>query len=155
VQQRFMQAALLEAQKAFTEGEVPVGAVLVVEDHILASDHNRTEQRHDPLAHAEILVIRAACQQLNYERLAAAAMYVTLEPCVLCAGALLLARIRCLIYGAANPKAGAIRSLYTLVQDTRLNHQIEVISGVMQDECSQLMTSFFQQLRQGEVPKRS
>jgi tRNA(adenine34) deaminase len=150
-----MQAALQEAQKAFEEGEVPVGAVIVVENQIVASGHNRTEQLHDPLAHAEILVIRDACETLQYERLSTASLYVTVEPCVMCAGALLLARIRSLIYGAANPKAGAIRSLYTIVQDTRLNHQIEVISGVLQEECAQLMISFFTQLRCGEVPKWS
>ena len=150
-----MQAALLEAQKAFEEGEVPVGAVLVVDNQIIASDHNRTEQLHDPIAHAEILTIRKTCEKLHYERLTDASLYVTVEPCVMCAGALLLARIRHLIYGTANPKAGAIRSLYTIVQDTRLNHQIEVTSGVLQEECARLMTSFFQQLRVGEVPKWS
>jgi tRNA(adenine34) deaminase len=150
-----MQAALIEAQKAYEEGEVPIGAVIVVDNQIIASDHNRTEQLHDPIAHAEILVIREACEKLHYERLSAASLYVTVEPCVMCAGALLLARIRYLIYGAANPKAGAICSLYTVVQDARLNHQIEVTSGVLQAECSHLMTSFFQQLRTGEVPKWS
>ena len=150
-----MQAALIEAQKAYVEREVPVGAVIVIENQVIVADHNRTEQWHDPLAHAEMLVIRSACEKLGYERLSAAAVYVTVEPCVMCAGALLLARIRQLIYGTANPKAGAISSLYTLAQDTRLNHQIEVITGVLQAECAHLMTSFFQQLRTGEVPKWS
>ena len=150
-----MQAALDEARQAFEEGEVPVGAVLVIDHQVVAADHNRTEQRHDPLAHAEILVIRRACEQLHYERLPEAALYVTVEPCIMCAGALILARIRQLIYGTPNPKAGAICSLYALGQDVRSNHQFEVSAGVLQPECAQLMTSFFQQLRQGEVPKWS
>jgi tRNA(adenine34) deaminase len=150
-----MQAALQEARHAFQEGEVPVGAVIVVEKQIIASNHNRTEQQRDPLAHAEILTIREACRALQVERLADAALYVTLEPCVMCAGALVLARIRRLIYGIENPKAGAVCSLYQIAQDTRLNHQVEVIAGILPQECRQLMTSFFQQLRSGEVPKWS
>ena len=150
-----MQSALNEAQKAFREREVPVGAVIVVDGQIVASNHNRTEQWRDPIAHAEILVIRDACEVLQYERLAQASLYVTVEPCVMCAGALVLARIRRLVYGTENPKAGAICSLYNIVQDTRLNHQVEVISGVLQQECRRLITSFFRQLRTGEVPKWS
>jgi tRNA(adenine34) deaminase len=150
-----MQAALQEAQIAYNEGEVPIGAVIVVDDRIVVSNHNRTEQRHDPLAHAEMLVIRDACRIVDYERLADAAMYVTVEPCVMCAGALVLARIQRLIYGADNPKAGAIRSLYSVVEDSRLNHQMEVVPGVAIEECRRLMQSFFRQLRAGEVPKWS
>ena len=150
-----MQIALDEARQAFQEGDVPVGAVIVVENQVIASNHNRTEQRHDPIAHAEILAIRDACQKMHYERLADASLYVTVEPCMMCAGAIILARIRQLVYGTDNPKAGAVRSLYTVVQDTRLNHQVEVISDVLQEECQQLMTEFFRQLRTGEVPKWS
>ncbi len=150
-----MYAALQEAQHAFNEGEVPVGAVIVVDNHVIASNHNRTEQRHDPLAHAEILVIRDACRRLHYERLAEASLYVTVEPCVMCAGAMVLARIRQLVYGTENPKAGAVHSLYTVVRDTRLNHQLDVIAGVLQQECRELMTTFFRQLRAGGVPKWS
>ena len=142
-----MQRALQEAQKAFDEGEVPVGAVIVVENQIVASDHNRIEQLRNPIAHAEMLVIQEACRKLQYERLSSASLYVTVEPCVMCAGAILLARIQKLIYGTENPKAGAIRSLYTLVQDARLNHQVEVISGILRAECSQLMIAFFRRLR--------
>ncbi|MCP4396554.1 MAG: nucleoside deaminase [bacterium] len=148
-----MQTALQEAHTAYNEGEVPIGAVIVVENQLIASNHNRTEQRHDPLAHAEILVIRDACRVMDYERLAAAEMYVTVEPCVMCAGALVLARIQRLVFGADNPKAGAIRSLYSVVDDSQLNHQMEVIPGVLQEECRRLMQSFFRQLRAGEVPK--
>ena len=150
-----MQLALQEAILAYNEGEVPVGAVIVIDDQVVASNHNRTEQHHDPLAHAEVLVIRDACRTFQYERLADASLYVTVEPCVMCAGALVLARIRSLFFGAENPKAGAIRSLYSMAQDTRLNHQIHVIDGVMRQECRELMTSFFRQLRAGEVPKWS
>ena len=148
-------AALLEAQAAYDEGEVPIGAVIVVDSRIIASNHNRTEQQHDPIAHAEILAIRDACQQMGYERLTEASLFVTVEPCVMCAGALVLSRIRQVIYGTENPKAGAVDSLYHLVQDVRLNHQLDVISGVMRAECSRLMSTFFRQLRSGEVPKRS
>ena len=150
-----MMAALREAQAAYDEGEVPIGAVIVVDARIIASNHNRTEQQHDPIAHAEILAIHDACQQMSYERLTDASLYVTVEPCVMCAGALVLSRIRQVIYGTANPKAGAVDSLYQVAQDARLNHQLDVISGVMRAECRQLMSTFFQQLRSGEVPKRS
>ncbi|MDY0091431.1 MAG: tRNA adenosine(34) deaminase TadA [Candidatus Vecturithrix sp.] len=150
-----MQAALQEAQAAYNEGEVPVGAVIVVANQIIASNHNRTEQCHDPVAHAELLAIRDACRVFQYERLAEASLYVTVEPCIMCAGAMVLARIRCLFYGAPNPKAGAIRSLYQIGQDPRLNHQIEVSSGVLEQECREMMTSFFRQVRSGEVPKWS
>ncbi len=150
-----MQAALEEARKAFQEGEIPVGAVVVVDGEVIASNHNRIEQWSDPIAHAEILVIRGACEALRYERLAQASLYVTLEPCVMCAGALVLARIQRLVYGIENPKTGAICSLYKIVQDRRLNHEVEVISGVLQRECRRLITSFFRQLRTGEVPKWS
>ncbi|MBD3325566.1 hypothetical protein GF339_13345 [candidate division KSB3 bacterium] len=150
-----MHAALQEAHQAFAEGEVPVGAVLVIGNRIIAANHNRTEHTHDPLAHAELLVIRDACRQVQYERLTDASLYVTVEPCIMCAGALVLARVQRLIYGTPNPKAGAVRSLYQLVQDTRLNHQIDVIAGILEPECRQLMTAFFQHLRRGEVPKWS
>ncbi len=150
-----MQAALGEAQYAYDEGEVPIGAVIVVDSHIIASNHNRTEQQRDPIAHAEILAIHDACQLIGYERLTEASLYVTVEPCLMCAGALVLSRIRRLIYGTENPKAGAVCSLYQVAQDIRLNHQFEVVSGVMRAECSRLMSTFFQQLRAGEVPKRS
>ncbi len=150
-----MQAALHEARLAFSEGEVPIGAVLICDEQIIAADHNRTEQLHDPLAHAEILAIRAACTSLQYERLDQAMLYVTVEPCAMCAGAIVLARIAGIVYGTANPKAGAVRSLYTLTQDQRLNHQTTVTSGILQAECAQLMSSFFRQLRRGEVPKWS
>lgn len=150
-----MRRALQEAILAYNEGEVPVGAVIVIDNQVLASNHNRTEQYHDPLAHAEILAIRDACRIAQYERLAEASLYVTVEPCVMCAGALVLARIRQVIFGAVNPKAGAIRSLYTMAQDARLNHQCDVIDGVLAQECGALMSSFFRQLRAGEVPKWS
>ena len=150
-----MLAAVQEAHRAYDEGEVPIGAVVVVDNQIIASNHNRTEQQHDPIAHAEILAIRDACRHISYERLTDASLYVTVEPCVMCAGALVLSRIRQVVYGAENPKAGAICSLYSVAQDVRLNHQVEVVAGVMRDECRRLMSSFFQQLRLGEVPKRS
>ena len=150
-----MLAAVQEAHRAYDEGEVPIGAVVVVDNQIIASNHNRTEQQHDPIAHAEILVIRDACQHVGYERLTEASLYVTVEPCVMCAGALVLSRMKRLVYGANNPKGGAVCSLYAVAQDARLNHQLEVVAGVMRDECRRLMSSFFQQLRSGEVPKRS
>ena len=150
-----MQIAIREAQAAFQEGEVPVGAVVVIDNQVIAANHNRTEQFRDPLAHAEMLVIRDACQVFQYERLSEASLYVTIEPCAMCAGAVVLARLRQLVYGARSPKAGAIHSLYQLVQDPRLNHQVEVVGEVQAQVCGQLMSAFFQQLRRGEVPKWS
>ena len=139
--------ALKEAEDAFKEDEVPVGAVIVIEDEIIAIDHNRRESLVDPSAHAEILVLRAASDKINNWRLTNATLYVTKEPCVMCAGAMVNARLGRLVYGCKDIKAGAVDSLYQILSDKRLNHQVEVISGVLEEECSSLLKRFFREKR--------
>lgn len=140
---RYMQMALEQAQKAFSRGEVPVGAVLVREGRVLAAARNRCEKLKDPTAHAEILVLREAGQVLGGWRLTGCTLYVTLEPCPMCAGALVQARIERLVYGAADLKSGACDTLYNIVQDKRLNHRLAVTAGVMGAECAALLREFF------------
>ena len=145
--ERFMQAALAEAEAAESEGEVPIGAVVVLEGRIIGRGHNRVEAAQDPTAHAEIIAIGAAAQTLNTWRLDEATLYVTLEPCHMCAGAIVLARISRLVYGARDPKAGACGSLAMVPQDLRLNHRVEVIPGVLAEECGSLLSEFFRKRR--------
>lgn len=142
-----MRIALEEAELAKVEGEIPVGAVVVLEDQVLARDHNRREFLADPTAHAEILALRAAAQSIGHWRLLGADVYVTLEPCAMCAGAMVQARVRRCIYAAEDPKAGAAGSLCNLLADPRLNHQVEVIPGVLREESGSLLREFFQQRR--------
>lgn len=138
-----MQIALEEARKAFECGEVPVGAVIVKGGEIIARDHNRRETLGDATAHAEILALREASRRIGGWRLTDTTVYVTLEPCPMCAGALVQARVNRLVYGADDPKAGAVCSLYNLVQDERLNHRMEVTAGVLAGECGDLLKNFF------------
>ncbi len=145
--QRFMDAALAEAMAAQAAGDVPIGAVIVRAGETIAAAHNRRAIDRDPTAHAELLAIRAAAQALGDWRLTGCQLYVTLEPCCMCAGAIVLARIDRLIYGAADPKAGAVSTLYQLCNDDRLNHTVEVTTGVAADRCGQLLTEFFQAQR--------
>lgn len=142
-----MKLALNEAQKAAERDEVPVGAVILLEDRILSVASNQREADQDPTAHAEILALKEASRQLQSWRLTGATMYVTQEPCPMCAGALLNARISRLVYGCSNPKAGAVRTLYQLLEDKRLNHTVEVIPEVLATECSALLSKFFENLR--------
>jgi tRNA(adenine34) deaminase len=140
----FMALALREAERAFLEEEVPIGAVVVSSnEEILAVDHNRTRQLNDPTAHAEILTLRTAAQGQNNFRLPGAILYITIEPCLMCAGAIIQARLGKVIYGAADSKAGALGSLYDISSDSRLNHRFEVIKGVLESECRELMQRFF------------
>ncbi len=143
----FMREALDEAKKAFEKEEPPVGAVIVREAEIIARGHNLRESLQDPTAHAEMLAIRAAAAELGSWRLSDCAIYVTLEPCAMCAGAMVLARVNRLVYGADDPKAGAVGSLMNLMSDKRLNHQIEVKSGVLASECGDLLRVFFSSRR--------
>ena len=145
---KFMEIALQEAQKAFSIGEVPVGAVLVQEETIITRGHNQREQRQDPTAHAELIVIQGAAEKLRSWRLIDTTLYVTLEPCLMCAGAMLQARIPRLVLGTRDPKAGACGSLYTVHKDSRLNHQIDVIHGIEEEACGNILKDFFQQLRE-------
>jgi len=144
----FMQLALQEAEYAMAENEVPVGAVIVYEGRIIAAAHNQRQQLRDPTAHAEMIAITQAAALRGSWRLDGCTLYVTLEPCPMCAGAILQARIPTVVYGAADPKAGAVQTLYRLLDDPRLNHRAEVVSGVRAEACGQILTRFFQQQRQ-------
>lgn len=143
----YMRLALQEAQAAFDENEVPVGAVIVHEERVIASAHNQREQLRDPTAHAEMIAITQAAEALGSWRLDDCTLYVTLEPCPMCAGAVVQARIPLVVYGAADPKAGAVASLFSLLDDPRLNHRAQVVGGVMGEECGQILSRFFQAQR--------
>ena len=143
----WMTQALVEARRAAELGEVPIGAVVVRDGEIVGRGHNRREIDGDPLAHAELLALREAALRVRGWRLAGCSMYVTLEPCPMCAGALVASRIDRLVYGAADPKAGFCGSLGNLVQDPRLNHRLEVSPGVLAEESSALLRGFFASLR--------
>lgn len=138
-----MTLALQEAQKGGESGEIPVGAILVREGEIIARDHNRPIALADPTAHAEILVLRAGAYKLRNYRLSGCTLYVTIEPCAMCAGAILQARISCLVFGAPDQKGGAVVSLFQLLNDKRLNHQVEIVPGVLQKECAEILSLFF------------
>lgn len=142
-----MRKALGEAQQAYNEQEVPVGAVIVHQQRVIAAAHNQRETLKDPTAHAEMIAITQAAEMLGSWRLEDCALYVTLEPCPMCAGAIVQARIPQVVYGAADPKGGAVESLYHLLEDGRLNHRAEVFAGVLADPCSQILRDFFQEQR--------
>lgn len=145
--ERMMRLALEQARRCVGWGDVPMGAVIVGEDRVLARAGNRRERLGDPTAHAEMLALRRASRSVEGWRLDGCTLYVTLEPCAMCAGAMVLARIDRLVFGAADPKAGFAGSLGDLVSDQRLNHRIEVTSGVLADECGDLLREFFQTRR--------
>jgi tRNA(adenine34) deaminase len=147
----FMRMALEEALKAEGIGEVPIGAVIVGEDgEIISRAHNMRETSFDPTAHAEIIAIREAAKELGNWRLADTTLYVTLEPCVMCMGAIILSRIKRVVLGAHDPKAGAIVSVYNIGADEKLNHKVQVEEGVLKDECAGLLKRFFGNLRGGK-----
>ncbi|MCJ7729074.1 MAG: tRNA adenosine(34) deaminase TadA [Sedimentisphaerales bacterium] len=147
VDEQYMRIAIDQARIAKENGDVPIGAVIVHNDQIIAKAYNQREQLQDPTAHAEIIALTQAAAALENWHLNGCTMYVTLEPCCMCAGALVLARIDRLVYGCDDPKTGAIKSLYNIVSDERLNHRVEVTSGVLADECSQILQEFFAQRR--------
>ena len=142
-----MHLALAEAAKAAAIGETPIGAVLVIDGEVIAAAHNMRETWQDPTAHAESIVLREAAARLGRWRLSDATVYVTLEPCLMCAGALVLARIGRLVYGCRDPKAGALGSVYDVVRDNRLNHVYRITPGVLEEECSAVLSGFFEKLR--------
>jgi tRNA(adenine34) deaminase len=146
-QLQLMTEAIAEARRAVAEGEVPVGAIAVADGRIVGAGHNQPITLKDPTAHAEILAIRAAASTLKTYRLTALTIYVTLEPCVMCVGAMLNARIARVVYGARDDKAGALGSVYDIGRDGRLNHRFEVVGGVMESECAELMRDFFRARR--------
>ena len=143
-----MAEALAEARRAEAEGEVPIGAVVVVDDRIVGRGRNARERLRDPTAHAEILALREASRALARWRLTGATVYATLEPCPMCAGALVNARVDRLVYGVADPKAGAVDTLFDLLRDARLNHRVEVARGVLAEECGELLRAFFRARRE-------
>jgi tRNA(adenine34) deaminase len=143
----FMRLALNEARAALQHGDIPIGAVAVRGDEVISGGHNERELRQDPTAHAELIALRKASEKLGTWRLTDVDLYVTLEPCPMCAGGLVWARINKLIYGAPDPKAGAAYSLYNIVQDPRLNHECKIVTGVLEEECSELLQSFFRRKR--------
>ena len=145
--EHFMGEALRLAGEAYKREEIPVGALLVYEDRILTGNFNRREELNDATAHAEILVLREAGRLLGSWRLPETTLYVTLEPCPMCAGALLQARVSRLVFGARDPKAGAVVSLYDMLRDTRLNHRMEYTEGVLQEQCAAILRKFFQERR--------
>lgn len=145
--QLYMQMALQQAEQAARADEVPVGAVIVREGSVIAAAHNQREMLRDPTAHAEMIAITQAAEAVGGWRLEGCLLYVTLEPCPMCAGAILQARIPVVVYGAVDPKAGAVDSLYRMLDDTRLNHRCQVISGVLGQRCGQVLTDFFRQRR--------
>lgn len=144
----YMALALEQARRAAAEGEVPIGAVIVCDGAVVAHGRNARENAADPTAHAEMIAIREAAARLDRWRLSGCTLYVTLEPCPMCAGAVVNSRIDRLVYGAADPKAGAVGTLYDLSTDLRLNHRFDVTSGVLEEECSQVLKEFFQALRE-------
>lgn len=142
-----MRMALREAETAMAEEEVPVGVIIVQQTRVIAAAHNQREQLRDPTAHAEMIAITQAAEALQSWRLEACTLYATLEPCPMCAGAILQARIPTVVYGATDAKAGAVDSLFSLLADERLNHRCKVLAGVLAQPCGRLLTNFFQRQR--------
>ena len=145
--EKFMAEALKEAEKSANFDEVPVGAVIVKDEKIIARGHNLRERKNDPTAHAEIVAIRKACKKLKSWRLEGCTIYVTIEPCSMCAGTLLWTRIKRIVYGAKDPKGGSLGSSYNLFEVKNINHHPEIEGGVLEEKCSTLMTSFFRSKR--------
>lgn len=143
----FMRAAIAEAGLALDEGEVPIGAVVVHDGRIIGRGHNQRETLNDPTAHAEMIAITAAASHLQSWRLERCALYVTLEPCAMCAGAIVLARLERLVFGTADPKAGACMSLYQITADERLNHRVALEYGILREECAEVLQQFFAKQR--------
>ncbi len=143
----FMRFALKEAETAFMEGEIPVGAVLVKDNEIIAKAHNIRETSKDPTAHAEMITLRDGAKKIYNWRLTDTTLYVTKEPCIMCAGVMVNARLGRLVYGCKDTKGGAVDSLYNLLSDKRLNHQVEVVSGIFAEECAAILKRFFEMRR--------
>ncbi|MEX2602500.1 MAG: tRNA adenosine(34) deaminase TadA [Balneolaceae bacterium] len=144
---RYMQQALLLAEEAARRGEVPVGAIIVSDEEIIGKGYNQVEQLHDPTAHAEMIAISAACMTTGEKHLANATLYVTLEPCPMCAGALVLSRIKRVVFGALDAKSGACGSMFNISSNRQLNHQAEIIQGVLESDCAQILSTFFEKKR--------
>jgi tRNA(adenine34) deaminase len=150
----WMRRAIAEADKARSKDEVPIGCVIVRDNRIIARGHNLRESSRDPSAHAEMIAIRKAARKLSSWRLLETTLYVTLEPCTMCMGAIILARIPCVVFGCFDPKGGAAGSLYDLSNDPRLNHRVELLPGVLESSCSSLLSDFFADLRRRRRARR-
>jgi tRNA(adenine34) deaminase len=150
----YMALALAEARKAFERDEVPVGAVIVYRDAVIGAGYNRREELQSPVAHAEMVAVEQASRRLKSWRLSECRLYVTLEPCIMCTGAILQARIGGLVFGCLDPKAGAVESLYRLCDDMRLNHRIPAKGGVLADACANLLEEFFSRLRERKLHEK-
>jgi tRNA(adenine34) deaminase len=148
IDRRFMRQALDAARQSLDSEDVPVGAVVVHAGRVIGRGCNQREKLHDPTAHAEMLALTAAAEYLGQWRLDGCTLYVTLEPCAMCAGALVLARVQRLVYGAADPKAGACGSLFTITDDPRLNHRVDTVAGMLADEAAELLRGFFRRRRE-------
>lgn len=146
---KYIQKAIEQAKIAESNGDVPIGAVIVKDNNVIATGYNQVEKNKNSLDHAEIIAIRNAIEHTGYKHLLDCNLYVTIEPCAMCAGAIVLSRIPLLVYGANDPKAGASESLYSITSDNRLNHRCEIVSGIMKDECSSLLSNFFKKIRKG------
>jgi tRNA(adenine34) deaminase len=151
--ERWMEYALKEAAQALRRKEVPVGAVIILENRIIGRGYNQIESLQDPTAHAEMIAITAAATWLGSRRLDDCTLYVTLEPCAMCAGAIVQARVPRLVFGAFDPKAGACGTLYNLVQDARLNHRVDLKGGICAEECGAFLKEFFAKVRTSEIEK--
>jgi len=151
----YMKLAIEEAKRAADIDEVPIGAVLVINDEVIAKAHNLRETQQRSIAHAELLALDEACQRLDTWRLEDSTLYVTLEPCAMCSGAIVLSRVKRVVYGASDPKGGCAGTLMNLLQEQRFNHQAEVVSGVCEEECSELLSSFFRQLRKRKKDEKN
>ncbi|MBT2639633.1 tRNA adenosine(34) deaminase TadA [Bacillus sp. ISL-39] len=152
--ERYMLEAIEEAKKAGQIDEVPIGAVIVLDGEIIARAHNLRETKQSSIAHAEVLAIDEACQKLGTWRLEDAILYVTLEPCPMCAGAIMLSRVKKVVYGAKDPKGGCAGTFMNILQDERFNHQSEVVTGVLEAECGALLSDFFRTLREKKKMKK-
>jgi tRNA(adenine34) deaminase len=151
--ERWMEYALKEAEQAYKRNEVPIGAVVIMNNRIIGRGYNQIESLQDPTAHAEMIALTAAATYTGSRRLDQCAMYVTLEPCTMCAGAIVLARIPRLVFGAFDPKAGACGTLYNIANDARLNHRVETINGVLAERCGAILKEFFEKVRTGDAAK--
>jgi tRNA(adenine34) deaminase len=153
--QTLMQAALDQAELAKALGEVPIGAVIVLGGEIVGRGYNLRETSNDPTSHAEMVAIRQAAEHIGHWRLLESTLYVTLEPCVMCMGAIILARIPRLVYACRDPRAGAVGSIYDFAQDERFNHKVEVTEGVLGEECSEMLSEFFREIRAGKKTRKT
>ena len=144
---QFMKAAIDQAQIALENGDVPIGSVIIHQNNIIAKGYNQRHKLNDPTAHAEIIALTAAAEYIGNWRLHGCSIYVTLEPCCMCAGAMVLARLDRLVFGCRDPKGGACGSLYNIVQDKRLNHRLEITEGVLAEDCAKLLQDFFKKKR--------